>query len=95
MDEALLTGESHPLKRSVGMAVLAGSHNLRATLGVKVTAIGKDTRFSEIVTLMESASASKPEIALLADRLAKPFLVGVLVCAALAAAWWCSFLGSD
>ncbi|MEY4235258.1 MAG: hypothetical protein RLZZ454_516 [Pseudomonadota bacterium] len=88
VDEALLTGESHPLKRSVGMAVLAGSHNLRATLGVKVTAIGKDTRFSEIVTLMESASASKPEIALLADRLAKPFLVGVLVCAALAAAWW-------
>ena len=88
VDEAILTGESHPLKRSVGMAVLAGSHNLGATLGVKVTAIGKDTRFSEIVTLIESASASKPDVALLADRLAKPFLLGVLGSAAFAAAWW-------
>jgi Cu2+-exporting ATPase len=88
VDEALLTGESHPLQRTVGMAVLAGSHNLGATLGVKVTAVGKDTRFSEIVSLMESASASKPAVAVLADRLAKPFLLGVLACSALAAAWW-------
>ncbi len=88
VDEALLTGESHPLPRGPGSTVLCGSHNLSSTVKVRVQSIGQATRFSQIVALMESASASKPQIAQLADRLAKPFLIAVLLAAAGACAWW-------
>ena len=88
VDEALLSGESHPLPRNVGSAVVAGSHNLLATVLVRLTHVGEATRFAKIVALMESASTTKPRAALLADRLAKPFLLAVLASAALACAWW-------
>ena len=87
VDEALLTGESRPLARALGDKVLAGSLNLTATVQVQVMSLGKQTRFGQMVALMESASVSKPGMALLADRVAKPFLWGVLIMAALAAAW--------
>jgi Cu2+-exporting ATPase len=88
VDEALLTGESHPLPRGPGATVLCGSHNLSSTVGVQIQSIGQATRFSQIVALMETACASKPHIAQLADRLAKPFLIAVLLAAAGACAWW-------
>ena len=87
VDEALLTGESRPLPRAQGDAVLAGSLNLTATVEVQVSSLGQQTRFGQMVALMESAAVSKPSMALLADRVAKPFLWGVLVLAALAAVW--------
>ncbi|HRQ03002.1 MAG TPA: heavy metal translocating P-type ATPase, partial [Ottowia sp.] len=46
------------------------------------------TRYAQIVALMEQASTGKPRIAQLADRLAKPFLIFVLLAAGLACAWW-------
>ena len=88
VDEALLTGESRPLARHVGDAVWSGSHNLSATVQVRVERIGAATRFAQIVALMESASATKPQGALLADRIAKPFLIAVLLAAVGACAWW-------
>lgn len=88
VDEALLTGESRPVSRSAGASVVAGSHNLSATVTMRVKMVGADTQFAQIVSLMETASHTKPAGALLADRLAKPFLVGVLLAAALACAWW-------
>ena len=85
VDEALLTGESLPLKRQVGDRVIAGSHNISGTLHVLIEQVGAATRYAQIVALMESASVSKPAMALLVDRWAKPFLVAVLL-AALASA---------
>ena len=87
VDEALLTGESRPLSRSVGDVVIAGSHNLSSRVLVRITQVGATTRFAQIVNLMESASVTKPQVAQLADRWAKPFLWGVLI-AASAAAWY-------
>nr|WP_245598169.1 cation-translocating P-type ATPase [Ottowia thiooxydans] len=87
-DEALLTGESTPLARGQGSQVIAGSHNLTAVVEVRVQHVGRETRYAQIVALMESASTSKPRIAQLADRLAKPFLIFVLLAAGLACAWW-------
>jgi Cu2+-exporting ATPase len=89
-DEALLTGESRPLPREEGSAVIAGSHNLSAAVLVQVERTGKDTRFAQIVALMESASTSKPQLAQLADRIARPFLVFVLLAAGGAGAYWWS-----
>jgi len=88
VDEALLTGESRPLRRGVGASVLAGSFNLSATLWVRVQRVAAETRFAEIVALMEAASSAKPTLARLADRVAKPFLLAVLLSAAGAALWW-------
>jgi Cu2+-exporting ATPase len=87
-DEALLTGESRPQSRAMGDRVVAGSHNLVSAVLVRVEQVGEGTQFSQIVSLMENASLQKPRLAQLADRVAKPFLLGVLVMAALAAAWW-------
>ncbi|TWO72689.1 cadmium-translocating P-type ATPase [Caenimonas sedimenti] len=88
VDEALLTGESTPLARAAGDPVVAGSHNLTGTLRVAVERVGAATRHGEIVALMERAAADKPKLAQLADRIASPFLVFVLVSAAGAALWW-------
>jgi Cu2+-exporting ATPase len=87
-DEALLTGESRPQARGVGDAVVAGSHNLSGIVTVRVVQVGEGTQFSQIVSLMENASLQKPRLAQLADRIAKPFLMGVLVLAALSAIYW-------
>ena len=88
VDEALLTGESTPVARGEGDAVIAGSHNLAAPVEMQVERVGGDTRYAQIVVLMEQASVSKPQVAQLADRLAKPFLVFVLLAAVAACAWW-------
>lgn len=90
VDEALLTGESHPLSRSNGARVIAGSFNLSAPVVVRVEQVGPSTRYSQIVALMETAALSRPDVARLADRLARPFLVGVLLAACAAAVWWWS-----
>ena len=88
VDEALLTGESHPVVRLQGMAVVAGSFNLAGPVEMRVDRLGRDTRFAQIVSLMEKASTEKPRLAILADRIAAPFLVLVLLGAALAGWYW-------
>jgi Cu2+-exporting ATPase len=87
-DEALLTGESRPQARGVGDSVVAGSHNLSGIVTVRVEQVGNGTQFSQIVSLMENASLQKPRLAQLADRIAKPFLIAVLVLALLSAVYW-------
>src|SRR5256885_5102427 len=62
-DEALLTGESTPVLRAEGDTVTAGSYNLDAVVDVRVDGVGADTRFAQIVGLMESASLQKPRMA--------------------------------
>jgi len=88
VDEALLTGESTPLRRGAGDPVVAGSANLGGTVLVAVERTDEATRYGEIVRLMERASVEKPAAARLADRIASPFLLAVLLAAAGAAWWW-------
>ena len=87
-DEALLTGESRPVARGVGDLVMAGSYNVGNAAMVRVDKLGAATRYAQIVTLMERASLDKPRLAVLADKVAKPFLLFVLLVAAGAAAFW-------
>jgi Cu2+-exporting ATPase len=86
-DEALLTGESRPVPKTVGSEVIAGSHNLAASVQVHVDKIGKTTRYAQIVALMERVAVDKPRLALLADRIARPFLLAVLIAAVGSAAF--------
>ena len=89
-DEALLTGESRPIARLLGAPVIAGSFNTANPVQVKISQIGKTTRYAQIIALMEHAALDKPQLVLLADRIARPFLWGVLITAAGAAAYWWS-----
>jgi Cu2+-exporting ATPase len=91
VDEALLTGESHPVTRASGEGVVAGSFNLGGPVLVRVERLGRDTRFAQIVGLMEKASVEKPRLAILADRIATPFLLWVMLAAAAAAVYWWQF----
>ncbi|TXT39524.1 MAG: Cu2+-exporting ATPase [Comamonadaceae bacterium] len=87
-DESLLTGESRPVSRGIGDEVISGSHNLSGLVQIRVNKVGEETRFAQIVALMESASTSKPTLARMADTIAKPFLIGVLIAAGLSCAYW-------
>ena len=87
-DEALLTGESTAVRKVVGDMVTAGSFNLGGPVEVAVDMVGAQTRFAQIVELMESAASQKPRLAQLADRVAKPFLVVVMLAALAAGVYW-------
>lgn len=87
-DEALLTGESAPVAKPLGAAVVAGSVNLGAPVVVRIDRVGADTRLEGIVALMRDAMSQRPSLARAADRWAAPFLWAVLVLAAGAAAVW-------
>ena len=88
VDEALLTGESRPLRREQGTAVIAGSHNIQSPVEIRIDRLGVNTRYAQIVTMMEQASVDKPRLAVYADRFAKPFLIVVLLASLLTAVWW-------
>jgi Cu2+-exporting ATPase len=88
VDEALLTGESEPIPKHRGDTVVAGSFNLGGPVQVRLLRLGGETRFAQIVALMEKASTEKPRLAVLADRIAAPFLVLVMLAAAAAAVYW-------
>lgn len=87
-NESLLTGESRPLSKQTGDNVIAGSYNLTKPVEVLVQQLGKATRFGQIVALMERVSTDKPRLAILADRIARPFLIFVMLAAAAAAVFW-------
>ncbi|MES2717364.1 MAG: cation-translocating P-type ATPase [Pseudomonadota bacterium] len=87
-DEALLTGESVPVAKPLGAAVVAGSINLGAPVLVQVQRVGSDTRLEGIVALMRDAMSQRPSLTRAADRWAAPFLWAVLLLAAGAAAVW-------
>ena len=87
-DESLLSGESQPVDKAEGAALVAGSINLGAPVLMQVQRVGQDTRFEAIVSMMRSAMSQRPAAARLADRWAAPFLWGVLLLAAGGAAVW-------
>ncbi len=88
VDESLLSGESRAIDKGVGDAVVTGSHNLSGVVEVRIERLGDDTRFAQIVALMRSAATTRPRLARQADRLAKPFLIAVLLAAGGAGAYW-------
>lgn len=87
-DEALLTGESEPVDKHIGDALVAGSLNLRAPVVMRVERLGADTRYEHIVALMRGALTQRPPLVQQADRLAGPFLWVVLGLAVAGAVAW-------
>lgn len=89
VEEAVLTGESQPVRRRPGDAVLAGSVTRDGALTVRVSAAGEATRLAAVERLVERAAAARPRVARTADRVATWFVAALLVLAAITAlAWW-------
>ncbi len=90
LDESLLTGESRPVLRRAGDAVLAGSLYVGdAPLLLRASRVGVSTTLARITQLLDHAQTQKPKLQLFADRIAGHFVLAVLVCAAIGAilAW--------
>ena len=88
IDESLLTGEPMPVARKPGTDVFAGSINRVGNASVEVAFTGAGTSLAEIGRLLERARSDRPRIAVLADRVAGKFVLGVIgVTVATGAAW--------
>jgi Cu2+-exporting ATPase len=88
-DESLLTGESRPVQKRIGDALIGGSVNTSSPLVMRVERVGESTRVAAIQRLMERAAAEKPQLVEMADRVAGRFIVALLLLAvATALAWW-------
>lgn len=88
VDESMLTGESIPVEKNAGDAVIGGSMNYHGVMEIEVTRVGNDTTLSKIVKLVEDAQGKKAPISKLADLVAGYFVPTVLVIAVVAALLW-------
>lgn len=85
IDEAPVTGESTPVRKSVDAPVFAGTVNGEAALRVRVTAAAADNTIARIVKLVEEAQESKAPTERFIDRFSRYYTPAVVVVAALVA----------
>jgi Cu2+-exporting ATPase len=87
-DEALLSGESTPVRRRGGERVLAGSRACLAGARLRVLAVGADTRLAQLQALVQDAHERRPALARAADRAARSFVLLMFAAAFAAFCWW-------
>ena len=85
IDEATITGESVPKEKYKGETVYAGTMNQSGYLEVKVTKIAADSTLQKIVTLIEEAQRSRPEVQEFLDKFAGYYIPAAIGLAILVA----------
>ena len=81
IDESMVTGESMPVTRGVGDAVIAGTLNQTGALVIEAKRVGRDTMLSQIVQLVADAQRSRAPIQRLADKVSGWFVPAVIAIA--------------
>jgi len=94
-DEAVITGESQPVEKGPGSAVIAGSINLEGLLLIRSSGSGTDTRWAQICRSVREALMHRSPILRLADRAVAAAVPGVSILAALTVAYWAQWLPLD
>ena len=88
IDESMLTGESMPAEKAVGDRVYSATVNGRGFLKCRATSVGEDTTISQVIRLVEDATATKAPIARLADKISGVFVPIVILISIITAAVW-------
>lgn len=88
VDEAAITGESLPVEKTAGDKVVSASINLSGTFTFKAERVGDDTTLSQIIALVEEASASKAPVSKLADKISNYFVPAVIAIAVITLFIW-------
>jgi heavy metal translocating P-type ATPase len=78
LDESMLTGEARPVKKSTGNEVMGGSLLSDGELTVQTTRVGRESSLGQMISLMQAALAGKNPAELLADRITRWFVPGIL-----------------
>ncbi|MBI3760807.1 MAG: copper-translocating P-type ATPase [Chloroflexi bacterium] len=92
VDESMITGESLPVKKDVGFAVIGATINTTGTFKFRATKVGADTALAQIVKLVQMAQNSKAPSQRLADQAAQ-WMVAAAVIFGLATFFGWYFLG--
>jgi Cu+-exporting ATPase len=88
VDESMLTGESIPVDKQAGDAVIGATINTSGSLEIEATSVGTASVLARIVALMKDAQGSQAPIQRLADRISSVFVPTVLSIAVATFALW-------
>ena len=94
IDEAMVTGESLPVKKQVGDEVIGATINKTGSFKFQATRIGKDTFLAQIVKLVQQAQGSKAPIQRLADQVTGWFVPVVIAIAIATFVLWYNLMGN-
>lgn len=88
IDQSAITGESIPVEKNPGDAVVCATVNRNGSFKFRTTKVGDDTTLAQIIRLVDEAGSSKAPIARLADKVSGVFVPIVLGIAAVTAIIW-------
>jgi P-type Cu+ transporter len=94
IDEAMVTGESLPVKKHPGDEVIGATINKTGSFQFRATRVGKDTFLAQIVKLVQQAQGSKAPIQRLADQVTGWFVPAVIAIAILTFILWFNIMGN-
>ncbi|MCA1995010.1 MAG: heavy metal translocating P-type ATPase [Coleofasciculus sp. S288] len=94
IDEAMVTGESVPVKKRPGDEVIGATINKTGSFKFRTTRVGKDTFLAQIVKLVQQAQGSKAPIQRLADRVTGWFVPVVIAIAIATFIIWYNIMGN-